>query len=210
MLRTESNEQYYKPRGYKRQPSCTVGYTGHYSHPPLENHILTESNTKYMIRGYTGFRPKLQNVVGIPLIPDEDTQRCLYGTTHNDNIKSKLKQNNNDTFNQSSFHTTTKATTMSSDFRLDARRMDVVERYNAAVQRVLCIGQSQEKLLKIVQAKMSERVSNYSHQFIKIRKLFEGLDVNRDGFFDEGDLFSILTYKLIDRNISLLFISFYL
>ena len=187
MLRTEINEQYYKPRGYKRQTSCTVGYTGHYSHPPLENHILTESNTKYMIRGYTGFRPKLQNVVGIPLIPDEDTQRCLYDTTHTDNNKSNLNQNNNDSFNQSSFHTTTKATTTSSDFRLDARRMDVVERYNAAVQRVLCIGQSQEKLLKIVQAKMSERVSNYSHQFIKIRKLFEGLDVNKDGLFDEGD-----------------------
>jgi hypothetical protein len=185
MLRTESNEQYYKPRGYKRQTSCTVGYTGHYSHPPLENHILSESNTKYMIRGYTGFRPHLQNVVGIPLIPNEDSQRRLFDTIHNDNDmnNSLNNQNNNYTFNQSKITTTTSV----SDFRLDAKRMDTVERYNAAVQRVLHIGQSQEKLLKIVQAKMSERVSNYSHQFIKIRKLFEGLDVNKDGLFDEGD-----------------------
>lgn len=188
MLRTESNEQYYKPRGYKRQTSCTVGYTGHYSHPPLENHILTESNTKYMIRGYTGFRPNLQNLVGIPLIPDEEAQRNMLDTMHNDNKMNSLNQNDNHSFNQSKTTTTT-----SSDFRLDARRMDTVERYNAAVQRVLCIGQSQEKLLKIVQAKMSERVSNYSHQFIKIRKLFEGLDVNKDGLFDEGDK---LTYLL--------------
>ena len=42
-------------------------------------------------------------------------------------------------------------------------------------------------LLRIVQAKMSERVNSYAMQLVKTRKLFEAFDINKDGVLDEGE-----------------------
>lgn len=65
--------------------------------------------------------------------------------------------------------------------------MDIYERYSNAVQRLQERGQSPEMLLKIVQAKLSERVNSYSQQTIRTRKLFEAFDFNKDGVLDENE-----------------------
>lgn len=72
-------------------------------------------------------------------------------------------------------------------FRNFARHMDTLERYNAATQQLLERGQSQEMLLRIVQSKLSERVSSYAWQQIRTRKLFEAFDFNGDGVLDENE-----------------------
>lgn len=51
--------------------------------------------------------------------------------------------------------------------------MDTIERYQTSVIQLRERGQSQEMLLRIVQAKMSERVNSYAVQLIRTRKLFE-------------------------------------
>ena len=169
------------PPGYKR-PKSIVGYTGHYSIAPEESHILDSPNSKIMIRGYCGFRPDMQNVVGQPLIPSEDKQLAALGMTSSiaNNSFAYGDDDGDDNDNYNSYNT------KSFDFNSFARNLDIVERYNTAVQHLLSRGQSQDRLLKIVQAKISERVSSYAQQHIRTRKLFEGFDHNKDGVLDEG------------------------
>jgi len=173
------------PPGYKR-PKSIVGYTGHYSIVPEESHILDSPNSKIMIRGYCGFRPDMQNVVGEPLIPSEEKQQATLGMTSSIANNSfaygdDYDNDDNNSNNNKSF-----------DFNSFAKNLDIMERYNTAVQHILSRGQSQDRLLKIVQAKISERVSSYAQQHIRTRKLFEGFDNNKDGVLDEGEFRSCL------------------
>lgn len=167
------------PPGYKR-PKSIVGYTGHYSIVPEESHVLDSPNSKIMIRGYCGFRPDMQNVVGEPLIPSEEKQLATLGMTSSIANNSfaygdDYDNDDNNSNNNKSF-----------DFNSFTKDLDIMERYNTAVQHLLSRGQSQDRLLKIVQAKISERVSSYAQQHIRTRKLFEGFDNNKDGVLDEG------------------------
>ena len=73
--------------------------------------------------------------------------------------------------------------------------MDMLERYSTSVLALLERGQTPETLLRIVQAKMSERVNSYALQLIRTRKLFEAFDINGDGVLDEGE-FRICLEKL--------------
>ena len=59
-----------RSRGYRRD-GFLIGYAGHFPVEPPETHILDSPNKKVAIRGYSGFRPNIQNVVGKPLIPSE-------------------------------------------------------------------------------------------------------------------------------------------
>jgi hypothetical protein len=76
----------------------------------------------------------------------------------------------------------------SGKFRFFAKHMDTHERYQLAAhmlqqQRF----QTPESLVRILQAKLSERVSSYASQQIRTRKLFEAFDVNGDGVLDEAE-----------------------
>lgn len=168
------------PPGYKR-PKSIVGYTGHYSIAPEESHILDSPNSKIMIRGYCGFRPDMQNVVGKPLIPSEEKQLATLGITSSSIANNSFSYGNDDEGDNYNSNNT-----KSFDFNTFAKNLDIMERYNTAVQHLLSRGQSQDRLLKIVQAKISERVSSYAQQHIRTRKLFEGFDNNKDGVLDEG------------------------
>jgi Ca2+-binding EF-hand superfamily protein len=42
-------------------------------------------------------------------------------------------------------------------------------------------------LLRMVQAKISERVKSYAEQMVGLRKLFEAFDFNGDGVLDEEE-----------------------
>lgn len=81
------------------------------------------------------------------------------------------------------------------NFRAFAKHMDILERYAIAVAALQARGQTQEMLLRLVQAKMSERVNSYALQLIRTRKLFEAFDINGDGVLDEGE-FRICLEKL--------------
>ena len=163
----------YSP-GYKRPEITLVGYTGHFSAQPPEQHILDSPSKKVVIRGYTGHRPNLKNLVGEPLIPSESKQLMVLGLdtkNDNDNQEEDEGPQQGENFN----------------FRSFAKHMDTLERYQTAVQNLLERGQSQERLLRVVQAKMSERVNSYASQVIRTRKLFESFDINGDGVLDEGN-----------------------
>lgn len=166
---------------YYRRTGSLVGYTGHYPSERDEEHVLESPNTKLMIRGYTGHRPYLKNLCGEPLIPSEEKQRQRQGleSASKDNVDEEDGPVQGDNFN----------------FRVFAKHMDILERYSTAVQALLERGQTQETLLRIVQAKMSERVNSYALQLIRTRKLFEAFDINGDGVLDEGE-FRICLEKL--------------
>lgn len=185
---TSGNDYYYdgfvktpSPGRYYRRTGSLVGYTGHFPNRGEEEHILESPNKKLMIRGYTGHRPYLKNLCGEPLIPSEEKQRQRLGldTQNKDYDDEEDGPVQGDNFN----------------FRVFAKHMDILERYSTAVQALLERGQTQEMLLRIVQAKMSERVNSYSQQLIRTRKLFEAFDLNGDGVLDEGE-FRICLEKL--------------
>lgn len=174
-----------KGANFQRNPDPLIGYTGHFMDAScFEEHDLEKPLTKLMIRGYTGHRPYLKNLCGEPMIPSEEKQqvqleimqRSMAGYPEVEEDKGPTEGQN---FN----------------FRSFAKHMDTVERYAHSVQALIDRGQSQEMLLRIVQAKMSERVNSYAVQMIRTRKLFEAFDLNGDGVLDEGE-FRICLEKL--------------
>jgi hypothetical protein len=165
--------------GYRRSQPLT-GYTGHF---PTEEHVLDSPAKKLMIPGYTGHRPFLRDRCGESLIPSEEKQRQALGMDLDELHRGEVDEDDGpregDNFN----------------FRLLAKNMDIVERYSSAVTGLLERGQTQEALLRIVQAKLSERTNSYAVQLIRTRKLFEAFDINGDGVLDEGE-FRICLEKL--------------
>ncbi|KAJ1423734.1 hypothetical protein B484DRAFT_398545 [Ochromonadaceae sp. CCMP2298] len=172
------NTRQFSP-AYRRPEPKMHGYTGHFSGAVDEEHVLDSPSKKLMIRGYTGHRPFLRDLCGEPLIPSEEKQRHALGMDLGDKKEEEVVPIMGDNFN----------------FRVFAKHMDILERYSSAVTGLLERGQTQEALLRIVQAKMSERVNSYACQLIRTRKLFEAFDINGDGVLDEGE-FRICLEKL--------------
>jgi hypothetical protein len=153
-----------------RRTGSTVGFTGHIVADDESIHILESPLKKLMIRGYTGHRSKLKNLVGEPFIPSEERQQSdLFGLPDTVFAEEDREEGNN------------------YNFRTFAKHLDVMERYTFAVEQLQARGQSQESLLQIVQAKLSQRVSTFAMQAIMARKLFEEFDMNGDGVLDEGE-----------------------
>ncbi len=80
------------------------------------------------------------------------------------------------------------------NFRLFAQHLDMLERYQSAVEQIQKRGQSQEMLLRMVQAKMSERVAKYADQLVRTRRLFDTFDYNGDHVLDEGEFRQLLEH----------------
>jgi len=168
-----------------RRPGTLAGYTGFIPHNGAEDvHELDIPTEKYMICGYTGFRPFRRCVIGEPRVPNEERQVIIRQSLHNGSFTQ-------DSSEEAKVHTEGHNV----NFRAFAKHMDTIERYHTAVGQLLERGQSQEMLLRIVQAKMSERVNSYAVQLIRTRKLFEAFDLNGDGVLDEGE-FRICLEKL--------------
>jgi hypothetical protein len=159
-------------QGYRRSQPLN-GYTGHFPNPVTEEHVLASPAKKLMIQGYTGHRPFLRDRCGEPRIPSEEKQRQALGMDLDVSPEEDEDDGprEGDNFN----------------FRVFAKHMDITERYREAVAGLLERGRTQEALLRIVQAKMSERVNSYAVQLIRTRKLFEAFDINGDGVLDEGE-----------------------
>lgn len=97
------------------------------------------------------------------------------------------------------------------NFRMYAKHLDTIERYNIAVEQIERRGQTQEMLLRILQAKLSERVSSYSAQMVRTRRLFDTFDRNKDMLLDEGEfrlMLEELNIQLDDVQVLALFAFF--
>jgi len=140
------------------------GYTGQVKvgrkEPENETHILDTPLKKSFALGYTGFIPDRKNICGTTEV------RAMVTTD------SEVKSQGND---------------FTTSFRVFAKHMDLHERYQNATSQLLQRGQSQQMLLRIVQAKLSERVTSYAQQRIHTRLLFEAFDFNKDGVLDEHE-----------------------
>ena len=152
-----------------RKDGSMVGFTGHLISDEESRHVLECPTKKLMIRGYTGHRSKLKNLVGEPFIPSESRQLKMFGMHESEYSEEDREEGNN------------------YNFRTFAKHLDVMERYTFSVEQLQLRGQSQQGLLQIVQAKLSQRVSTFAKQAIMTRKLFEEFDLNGDGVLDEGE-----------------------
>ena len=72
-------------------------------------------------------------------------------------------------------------------FRKLGQHMDTLERYETARQELFKRGQSQQMLMRIVQAKLSERVTSYAQQHIWLRNLFSNFDDDGSMSLDEAE-----------------------
>ena len=155
-------------KSWKLPADHTLGYVGYQVTAPSANkvsgdsddHILEKKLKKQVIIGYTGYLRDTGNIVGVPI-----------ATTINRETKGNIESDTKKDFQ--------------SNFRAYAKHMDINERYHDAVMTLLSRGQTQQMLLKIVQAKISQRVKSYAEQKIATKLLFEAFDFNKDGVLDE-------------------------
>ena len=103
---------------YYRKKDTMVGFTGHMTSTPEDSHVLECPLKKMMIRGYTGDRPKLKDLVGEPFIPSEEKQMRLFGMA--DSIFEETGMEEGTNYN----------------FRMAAKHLDVMERYTHSVEQV--------------------------------------------------------------------------
>jgi len=157
---TQSPNSHGNGRGFKRPENISAKYSGHMQTEYDDIHELDRPLTLHKIIGYSGFIPNRASKMGRVVTKDEDEVKPVEKIITKD------------------FTTT---------FRTIAKNMDLHERYNTAIEQLEARGQNQSMLLKIVQARLSQRVSSYAEQKIQIRLLFEAFDFNGDGVLDEGE-----------------------
>jgi len=147
-------------RNFRRPDNLSAKYTGHIQDDYDDVHELDRPLHLQKIIGYSGFIPNRASKMGKVVTKDQEDEVPVEKVVVKD------------------FATT---------FRTIAKNMDLHERYNTAIEALEARGQTQSMLLKIVQARLSQRVSSYAEQKIQIRLLFEAFDFNGDGVLDEGE-----------------------
>jgi flagellar biosynthesis GTPase FlhF len=175
------------PKNWKRPENTLYGYTG-FSERVQEPHVLDEPLSRRVIRGYSGFIPQARTVCGAASVPTQKQQA----------EKEKLQRRRKEMYNRSKsprsersaekpeedenflFPDTARVAASMEHFREYTRNLDLAERYEQAVERIMERGQTQEMLLRMVKAKISERVKSYSEQRVSLRKLFEAFDFNSE------------------------------
>jgi hypothetical protein len=140
---------------------------------------------RIMIRGYSGYLNKTKNVVGVPLIPGIDVQmKKTYGASTDNSTKHSGGRFAGHVENHVEQSTLGSSFT---NFRSYGKNMDLIERYDIAINKLKHRGQTQDMLLRIVQSKLSERVRSYSQQQVRFRKIFEYFDLDGSNDLDEHE-----------------------
>jgi hypothetical protein len=157
----------------------------------MDRDIISSPNSKYTIRGYTGFRPYRRAVVGEPRIPNEEKQHELRRSLSRGNITDAQQSHDYEesvhSLEDRKIGKPPSPEMSTSQFRAFAKHMDIIERYNTATQQILERGQTQQQLLETVKEKLDARALSRALQQIRTRKLFESFDLNKDGFLDEKE-----------------------
>lgn len=212
-----SNSEKSSPR-YRRANNILTGYSGFVPTKNDDFHELDSPTHKMVIRGYSGHLPTRRDIVGEPAVPSSDrqfVQNHILGTSpshtrlqyplsspqfldlETEYISGRTSKSGNSNHHSSfSSPKTPCDTTSRFNFRSFGRHMDVRERYNSAIEQLQAKGQSRERLLAIVQSKLSEKVNSYANQHIQTRKMFEAFDLNNDGVLDEGEFRRCLEEKM--------------
>lgn len=155
---------------------------GHEPTRKLDPSVLDSPLKKEKIGGYTGFIPQSKTICGVKIIPfsppktrsDEENQYYTVLKTSKSTSKSPTK-----------FPV---AKSDSKGFRNFSIHLDIEERYEKAVHLLKREkNQTQEQLLNILQAKLSDQLQSYAQQTIRTRKLFEFYDTDNDGLIDENE-----------------------
>mmetsp|Transcript_23824 Transcript_23824/g.34938 ORF Transcript_23824/g.34938 Transcript_23824/m.34938 type:complete len:309 (-) Transcript_23824:213-1139(-) len=180
-----------RSRPTSRYGSATLGYTGY---RPKETDTYEEkriTTPKYIVRGYTGHIPGSIDVCGSPVglgielfSPIKDKQKSIYvGNENLPTCKYRSKSTNGDSDGKKlhAGHMKFLNSTKGNNASLESR----TERYAEAVAQLHARGQKQEGLLRVIQSKLSERVTSYAQQIIRLQKIFDYFDFNDSKFLDE-------------------------
>lgn len=187
-----------------RSESATRGYTGHQPKSDIHDN-RPESPTKFKIRGYTGHIPGSAFICGQPLVPSEDIQHEMILTSssyidYDTSSASRPKAPGTPTCKYRSENGSLifphKEEISIHGHTLRPGHQDFIEhrygsleelnaKYDQAFSKLSQRGQTPLGLLRIVQSQLSQRVVNYSQQFIRLRKMFEYFDYDDSSTLDE-------------------------
>jgi hypothetical protein len=163
---------------WKLPEDALTGYTGNLRKVTLQDHVLETVHRRRMIRGYSGFVPNGKTISGKPIIPSDERQKILndisLGTTHSGATMALFSEE--------------EPTNDFESFREYAKHMDLLERYADSTRQLLERGQSPEMLIKLVQAKISERVQSYSQQLITVKLEFQQYGIKTEDGLTEVSL----------------------
>mmetsp|Transcript_25165 Transcript_25165/g.25370 ORF Transcript_25165/g.25370 Transcript_25165/m.25370 type:complete len:279 (-) Transcript_25165:242-1078(-) len=155
------------------------GYTGHLPRP--ERYQPGRDDRIVKIRGYSGYIEGSRNVYGTPIIPHEEEQLAKI-ESKTSLMKARRAGNRS---NSAASHASAK---FQQSFEQDEDEVDpdvdLQEKYIAAMEQLWTRGQTPQMLLRMVQGKVSERVTDYSSELIRVRKLFESFDLSGRGWMD--------------------------
>jgi hypothetical protein len=192
-------------RPQSRSSSATRGYTGHQPKSELKR-VDPPSPIKYKIRGYTGHIPGSAFICGSPLVPSEEIQHEMVLTAgssyvdYDSSSPTRRKALGSPTCkyrneNGSLMFPHKEEITLHGDTLRPGHKEFISHRYGSldelnqkyeiALQKLQARGQSSLGLLRIVQSQLSQRVVNYSQQFIRLRKMFEYFDYDDSCTLDE-------------------------
>jgi hypothetical protein len=163
---------------------------------------------RVMIRGYSGFLPGTMSLCGVPLIPSEEVQlkRIDSGTTMTAGSKS-FHGTSTHALRYSSMHRKSGPVSgrleqsnlgsAMTNFRLAYRHLDLEERYERATNQIIRRGQTLQMLIRMLQAKLAERIEKHADQIIRARKLFYYFDMDGDGNMNEDEFRQFLEFSNI-------------
>ena len=137
---------------YRRPEDVTATYTGHITdYDANELHDLERPyhRPRDVMKGYSGHLPN--SPLTRSKLPEEFEEQTVLEHTVSEVKKPEI-------------------------FRTFGKGMETVERYETAKQDLFMRGQTQQMLMRIVQAKLSERVSSYAEQQIWLRNLFRNYE----------------------------------
>ena len=144
---------------YRRPPDVSNTYTGHLSSfDPEDVHDLEKPyHRPKTCKGYSGHIPISKLTKSAAPAESKDHEE----TAPYEEVKT------------------------STMFRTFGKHLDTLERYETARQDLFKRGQTQQMLMRIVQAKLSERSNSYAQQQIWLRNLFANFDQNGNSGLDE-------------------------
>jgi hypothetical protein len=182
MLSYGQDEQNDKTQPNWKLPKFTLtGYTGDVKRRNAEDDDVPVRNRRY-IRGYTGFIPGAKAIYGKPIIPSDEQQR----------INNEMLMGTYSPPQTESFVDKYMELDDCGKFLKSMRRTSLLERYDDATRELFRREQSPEMLVKLVQSKIAERVSNYAEQLKFVKLEFQQYKVNPEVGFNEGALREVL------------------
>lgn len=179
----DPDEQNDKTQPNWKLPKFTLtGYTGDVKRTTAKDEEDIPVRNRRYIRGYTGFIPGAKAIYGRPIIPSDEQQQ----------INNEILMGTYSPPKSASFIDRDMEQDDCSIFRDSMKRTSLLERYETATRELFRREQSPEMLVKLVQAKIAERVQNYAEQLKFVKIEFQQYRVNPEVGFNEEALREVL------------------